>query len=243
MSESRFHKFIDKNSDILVITVQCFHTLGIVKNNHKIDDNLIAPCFCMEKSLSDYNYDTLFLRDVYDIYYLAGININNKDNTYHDFINIIKENIRKEYRKIIMIGSSAGATAILLFILNSDLSEMTHECYICSPQTNIFDKSNVYLHKNSDKSKKARTDILQNHIIPFRYNNDFAQFNLIPKLNNYAGQCVLNLYAHDKDAYDKKYLDGITNPNIKIHIMTNVTKETHNTLQLVYKQILDDLSK
>ena len=65
------HKFINKNSDILVITVQCLYTKPIHDNNCIINDNLSLSPYCMERQTHIYGYDFLLLRDPYTIYYIT----------------------------------------------------------------------------------------------------------------------------------------------------------------------------
>ena len=239
MKKEDCYKFIDNNSDICVITLQCFYTDPIVKNKYIINNNLTLPQFCLERQTNNYKFDFLLIRDPYSVYYLGGYSLNDNTNNYTNFISIIKENIVKKYKKVIIIGLSAGAYASLLFLLNSDLSDIIHDAYLCSPQIDIFNKLNDYLYKYSDK--QARIKCLMS-ICPLKYKSNNL-FNLTNSINNYHGNCKLFIYYHKSNAIDYNNLKKINRNihNINIIELNETIKDTHNTLAIIYKKVFDSL--
>ena len=96
MHKTNCFKYCDKQSNILIITLQSLYTQPIVDNKYEINDNLELPPFSLEKSSNDFSYDFLFLRDPYSIYYLGGSNLIDTCDTYYTFIDIINEIIKKK---------------------------------------------------------------------------------------------------------------------------------------------------
>lgn len=242
MKKEDCYNFINNNSSILVISLQCFYTDHIIKNNYQINDSLTLPPFCLERQTGNYKLDFLLIRDPYTIYYLGGYNLDDNKNNYTNFISIIKEHIVKKYKKIIIIGLSSAAYAGLLFILNSDLSNIIHEAYLCSPQIDIFTKKNTYLCHATDK--QARLKLLTS-LVPRKYSS-FKFFNLSKKLNSYTGSCKLFIYYHKQNNIDFNNIKNIKR-NIKNVTITELndavakSKETHNTLAIIYKKVFDSL--
>tara|TARA_R110002073_G_scaffold130566_1_gene277186 strand:- start:1476 stop:2876 length:1401 start_codon:yes stop_codon:yes gene_type:complete len=102
-SENDDYFFKDNDSDILLIT---FAGMGWKKS---------IPTFIFYNFLKPYsNVDILFLRDVKMRYYLTGLK--NNTNNLQETIDFIKNlTTKKDYKKIVAVGCSAGGYAAILF--------------------------------------------------------------------------------------------------------------------------------
>jgi len=254
-----FYKFVDKNSDTLIITFNGLRRKLIINNKYRIDNNLKPMSFLMNRSLDKTNFDVLYLRDKYQCYYLFGFDINNSHCTYKNYVDVIMNVInKKKYKKIITIGLSSGGYGVLLTILRSELKNIVDEVHSFSPQTNCF---NSFNRGRFIKTYNIQCNAMINYI-PEKYEVEdiFNMFDLTYDVNNYTdGKCKIFIYVHKQNIMDMNFIepihfdekfDFIDGTNIKydqIHKQKNLfilnfkNGDTHNTIGNVHKHLINNI--
>lgn len=159
IDDSIYHRMID--SDILVIPFTCY-----CEKNDRFD----------WKILLDFEVDILFVRDLYNAWYLRGIKKYSSD---VDSTVIFLDGYAKKYKKVVLIGSSMGGYASILF--KNLITHNNIEAHAFGPQISL--SSNDCLNIWTKNKVNER-------VIPFISKDDEKYLKIYTIIDDIKGMCI-----------------------------------------------------